>query len=253
MLVRYLGQRLAFAGVALLGVVIVAFLVAHLVPADPLAVVLSDTATKDPRIRAQYMKRWGLDRPLPEQFLYYLANVAHGNLGESFTTRRPVLEDLVQYVPATVELSIAAFAVSVVFGVPLGVWAALRHNRSADHAARFISLVGAASPIFWTGLIALYVFYYLLRWAPGPGRLDPHQVLPPVVTGFLLLDSLIAGAVLTETVFAWPGIGRYAVTAATRLDYPAILGVTLLTGVIYIVVNFIVDLLYGVLDPRIRV
>jgi len=104
MLLHYLRQRLAFAGVALLGVVVVAFLVAHLVPADPLAAVLSDIATKDPSIRAQYMKRWGLDRPLPEQFFYYLANVAHGDLGESFTTRQPVLRDLAQYLPATIEL-----------------------------------------------------------------------------------------------------------------------------------------------------
>jgi len=337
MFFRYLGHRLAFAGVAFLGVIVVAFLVAHMVPADPLAVVLSDQATKDPSIRAAYMKRWGLDRPLPEQFLVYLANVAHGDLGESFTTRRPVLRDLAQFLPATIELACAALVVSLVFGVPLGVWAAVRHNRSADHAARLLSLVGAASPIFWTGLIALYVFYYLLRWAPGPGQVDPRQALPPAVTGFLLVDSLIAGradvflsalahlilpalvlgwfimgliarttrsallevlkadfvrtarakgledrrvvgfhalrnalipvltvtglafasllsgAVLTETVFAWPGIGRYAVTAATRLDYPAILGVTMLTAVIYITVNLIVDLLYGALDPRIRI
>ncbi len=337
MFLRYLGQRFAFAGVALFGAILVAFLVAHLVPADPLALVLSDTATKDPSIRATYMKRWGLDRPLPEQFLFYLANVATGDLGESFTTRRPVLRDLAQFLPATIELSFAAFAVSVVFGVPLGIWAALRHNRLADHAARLISLVGAASPIFWTGLIALYVFYFVLRWVPGPGQLDPHLARPPAVTGFLIVDTLIAGrgdafvsalghiilpalvlgwfimgltarttrssllevlkadylrtarakglgerrviglhalrnalipvltvtglafasllsgAVLTETVFAWPGIGRYAVTAATRLDYPAILGVTLLTAVIYISVNFVVDVLYGVLDPRIRV
>ena len=337
MFFRYLGHRVAFAGVAFLGVIVVAFLVAHMVPADPLAVVLSDQATKDPSIRAAYMKRWGLDRPLPEQFLVYLANVAHGDLGESFTTRRPVLRDLAQFLPATIELAGAALVVSLIFGVPLGVWAAVRHNRSADHAARLLSLVGAASPIFWTGLIALYVFYYLLRWAPGPGQVDPRQALPPAVTGFLIADSLIAGradvflsalahlvlpalvlgwfimgliarttrsallevlkadfvrtarakgledrrvvgfhalrnalipvltvtglafasllsgAVLTETVFAWPGIGRYAVTAATRLDYPAILGVTMLTAVIYITVNLIVDLLYGALDPRIRI
>jgi peptide/nickel transport system permease protein len=337
MFFRYLGQRLAFAGIAFLGVIVVAFLVAHMVPADPLAVVLSDQATKDPSIRAAYMKRWGLDQPLPQQFLVYLANVAHGDLGESFTTRRPVLHDLAQFLPATIELAFAALVVSLVFGVPLGVWAAVRHNRSADHAARILSLIGAASPIFWTGLIALYVFYYLLRWAPGPGQVDPRQALPPAVTGFLVVDSVIAGrvdvflsalahlvlpalvlgwfimgliarttrsallevlkadfvrtarakgledrrvvgfhalrnalipvltvtglafasllsgAVLTETVFAWPGIGRYAVTAATRLDYPAILGVTMLTAIIYITVNLIVDLLYGALDPRIRI
>jgi peptide/nickel transport system permease protein len=337
MLVTYLGRRLALAATALFGVVLTAFLVAHMVPADPLATVLSDQATKDPSVRAAYVKRWGLDRSLPEQFFAYLANVAQGDLGESFTTRRPVLQDLRQFLPATVELAVAALLVSVGVGVPLGVWAAIRHDRAADHAARAISLVGAASPIFWTGLIALYLFYYVLEWAPGPGRLDSHLTLPPRVTGFLLVDSLVAGnaelfrsalshlvlpagvlgwfitgiiarttrasllevlaadyvrtarakglregvvvglhalrnalipvvtviglafasllsgAVLTETVFAWPGIGRYAVTASTRLDYPAILGVTMLTAVIYIAVNLVVDLLYGVLDPRIRV
>jgi peptide/nickel transport system permease protein len=337
MLVTYLGRRLALAATALFGVVLTAFLVAHMVPADPLATVLSDQATKDPSVRAAYVKRWGLDRSLPEQFFAYLANVAQGDLGESFTTRRPVLQDLRQFLPATVELAVAALLVSVAVGVPLGVWAAIRHDRAADHAARAISLVGAASPIFWTGLIALYLFYYVLEWAPGPGRLDSHLTLPPRVTGFLLVDSLVAGnaelfrsalshlvlpagvlgwfitgiiarttrasllevlaadyvrtarakglregvvvglhalrnalipvvtviglafasllsgAVLTETVFAWPGIGRYAVTASTRLDYPAILGVTMLTAVIYIAVNLVVDLLYGVLDPRIRV
>jgi peptide/nickel transport system permease protein len=225
----------------------------------------------------------------------------------------------------------------VVVGVPLGIWAALRHNRAADHLVRLVSLIGAASPIFWTGLIALHVFYYRLEWTPGPGRLDTHLELPAARTGFLLVDSLVAGrpdlfesglrhlilpalilgwfvtgivartmraallevlsadyvrtarakgvgetavvglhavrnalipvvtvtglnfasllsgAVLTETVFAWPGIGRYAVVASTRLDYPAILGVTMLTAVIYITVNLLVDVLYGVLDPRIRV
>lgn len=337
MLLAYLRRRLALAMVALFGVVVVAFLVAHMVPADPLEVVLSDQATKDPAIREAYRKRWGLDRSVPEQFLAYLGNVLRGDLGESFTTRRPVLRDLAQFVPATIELSLAALAVSVAFGVPLGVGAAVRHNRAADHAARIVSLVGAASPIFWTGLIALYVFYYALGWAPGPGRVDTHLTLPPPVTGFLLLDSLVlgdlelfrsalrhlvlpalvlgwfilgivarttraallevlaadyvrtarakglgeglvigvhalrnalipvvtviglnfasllSGAVLTETVFAWPGIGRYAVTASIRLDYPAILGVTMLTAVIYIAVNLLVDLVYGVLDPRIRV
>ncbi|HLE43323.1 MAG TPA: ABC transporter permease [Methylomirabilota bacterium] len=337
MLLTYLARRLVLAAVALFGVVVVAFLVAHMVPADPLAVVLSEQATKDPAIREAYMKRWGLDRSVPEQFVAYLTNVLRGDLGESFTTRRPVLRDLQQFIPATIELSLAALLVSALFGVPLGVGAAVRHNRAVDHVARIVSLVGAASPIFWTGLLALYLFYYVLEWTPGPGRLDTHLTLPPVVTGFVLVDSLLSGdlelfrsavrhlvlpalvlgwfimgivarttrsallevlaadyvrtarakglgegvvvglhalrnalipvitvtglnfasllsgAVLTETVFAWPGIGRYAVTASTRLDYPAILGVTMVTAVIYITVNLVVDILYGVLDPRIRV
>src|SRR5262245_33053909 len=121
MLLRYIGRRLSLALIALFGVILVAFLIAHMVPADPLAMVLSETATKDPTVRAMYMRRWGLDRPLPEQFVVYLANVLHGDLGESFTTRRPVLRDLRQFLPATIELSVAAILVSVVFGVPLGV------------------------------------------------------------------------------------------------------------------------------------
>ncbi|HEX2500333.1 MAG TPA: ABC transporter permease [Methylomirabilota bacterium] len=337
MLLSYLARRLGLALIALFGVVVVAFLVAHMVPADPLAAVLSEHATKDPAIREAYMKRWGLDRPVPEQFVRYLANVLRGDLGESFTTRRPVVQDLRQFLPGTVELAMAALVVSVVFGVPLGIWAAVRHNSWVDHLTRVLSLVGAASPIFWTGLIALHIFYYRLEWAPGPGRLDTHLQMPVAVTGFTLVDSLIAGdgerfasalrhtilpalvlgwfimgivsrtmraallevlaadyvrtarakglgeavvvgghalrnalipvvtvtglnfasllsgAVLTETVFAWPGIGRYAVTAAVRLDYPAILGVTMITAIVYLAVNFLVDVLYGVLDPRIRV
>ncbi len=337
MLLSYLTRRLGLAMIALFGVVVVAFLVAHMVPADPLAAVLSEHATKDPAIREAYMKRWGLDRPVHEQFVRYLANVLRGDLGESFTTRRPVVQDLRQFLPGTVELAMAALVVSVVFGVPLGIWAALRHNSWVDHLTRVLSLVGAASPIFWTGLIALHIFYYRLEWAPGPGRLDTHLQMPVAVTGFTLVDTLLAGdmerfasalrhtilpalvlgwfimgivsrtmraallevlaadyvrtarakglgeavvvgghalrnalipvvtvtglnfasllsgAVLTETVFAWPGIGRYAVTAAVRLDYPAILGVTMITAIVYLAVNFLVDVLYGVLDPRIRV
>lgn len=337
MLITYLAQRLGLTIVAFIGVVVVAFLVAHMVPADPLASVLSEQATKDPAVREAYMKRWGLDRPVPEQFLRYLANVARGDLGESFTTRRPVVQDLRQFVPGTLELAVAALTVSVVFGVPLGIWAALRHNGWVDHGARVVSLVGAAAPIFWTALIVLHVFYYRLEWAPGPGRLDTHLQLPPVVTGFVVVDSLLAGdrerfisalrhtvlpalvlgwfilgivsrttraallevldadyvrtarakglaerlvvgvhalrnamipvvtvtalnfasvlsgAVLTETVFSWPGIGRYAVTAAVRLDYPAILGVTMVTAFAYLLVNFVADIVYGILDPRIRV
>jgi peptide/nickel transport system permease protein len=338
MLLRYVARRLSLALIALFGVVLVAFLIAHTIPADPLAMVISEMASKDPAIRAMYMRRWGLDRPLPEQFAVYVANVLRGDLGESFTTRRPVLQDLKQFLPATVELSVAAILISVVFGVPLGVAAALYRNRAVDHVTRIVSLVGSASPIFWTGLVALYVFYYLLELAPGPGRLDSHLTVPRGgATGFLLVDTLVAGqwevlasalrhlvlpacvlgwfvmgivaritrsallevldtdyvrtarakglsegfvvglhalrnalipvvtitglnfagvlsgAVLTETVFSWPGIGRYVVNASTRLDYPAILGVTMLTAVIYILVNLAVDLLYGLLDPRIRV
>ena len=120
MFLTYLTRRLALSIIALFGVVVVAFLIAHMVPADPLAAVLSDQATKDPAVREAYMKRWGLDRPVPEQFVRYLANVLRGDLGESFTTRRPVLQDLKQFLPGTVELAVTALVVSLLFGVPLG-------------------------------------------------------------------------------------------------------------------------------------
>ena len=155
MLLAYLGRRLALAVLALFGVIVVAFSVAHMVPADPLATVLSDQATKDPSIRAAYMKRWGLDRSLPEQFTVYLANVLRGDLGESFTTRRPVLRDLAQFLPATIELALAALVVSIAVGVPLGAWAAVRHNRWADHAARLVN--GESDPV-------------RARRVPGPRR-----------------------------------------------------------------------------------
>src|SRR4029453_6754050 len=142
MLLTYLGRRLILAVVALFGVILTAFLIAHSVPADPLAMVLSEQATKDPTIRAAFIKRWGLDRSLPEQFITYLTNVLHGDLGESFTTRHPVLQDLKQFLPATIELSFAALAVAVGVGIPLGVWAAVRHNHVADHVARAVSLGG---------------------------------------------------------------------------------------------------------------
>jgi peptide/nickel transport system permease protein len=283
------------------------------------------------------VKRWGLDRSLPEQLAHYLVNVLHGDLGESFTTRRPVLRDLAQHLPATIELAAGALVISVGIGVPLGVAAAVRRDRATDHLTRVVALLGTASPIFWTGLVALYVFYYRLEWTPGPGRIATHLQMPPAATGFVVVDgllagqpevawsglrhlvlpaavlgwfimgliarttraamlevlsadyvrtarakglaettvvglhalrnalipvvtvtglafaSLLSGAVLTETVFSWPGIGRYAVTASTNLDYPAILGVTIVTAVFYIGINLVVDLLYGVLDPRIRV
>jgi len=337
MLVQFIVKRLFLSVPMLIGVTLVTFVVSHLIPADPLTAVLPERAANNPDIVAMYRARWGLDRPLPEQYLLYLRNLLHGDLGESYTTRRPVGTDLRLFFPATVELALAAMLYAVVVGIALGVISAVWSDRLADHLARIIALIGVSVPVFWLGLIALQVFYAQLRILPGPGRLDTRLTAPPFRTGLYTIDSLLAGrldlffnalahlilpgivlgsyamgiiarmtrssllevlsldyirtarakgvserrvvlghalrnamiptvtvvgltfgsllagAVLTETIFAWPGIGRYAVQAATNLDLPAVLGVTLLIAVVYVVVNMITDILYGVLDPRIRV
>jgi peptide/nickel transport system permease protein len=271
------------------------------------------------------------------QYVIYVKNLLHGDLGVSISTRRPVADDLKQYFPATIELAVAALLFALFVGVPLGVVAATRRDGPIDHAARGISLVGVATPVFWLGLMALVLFYSRLGWAPGPGQLDADYDPPPTVTGMIVVDSIIAGdtedlanslehlvlpalvlgsytmglvtrmtrsnmvetlsqdyvrtarakglrrraivyrhalrnafiptltllglsfgsllsgAVLTETIFSWQGIGSYATKTASLLDYPAIMGVALVTAMVYIFVNLVVDALYGVLNPQIRV
>jgi peptide/nickel transport system permease protein len=277
-----------------------------------------------------------LDQSLPQQYVTYVWNILHGDLGISISTRRAVTDDLRQYFPATVELSIAALLFAMLVGVPLGVLAATRRDRPLDHVARGLSLVGVATPVFWLGLMLLVLFYSKLGWAPGPGQLDSDYSPPPVHTGLIVIDSIIvgdtddlrnslghlilpaltlgsytmgiitrmtrssmvealsqdyvrtarakgvtrrqivyrhalrnafiptltlvglafgsllSGAVLTETIFSWQGIGLYATKTASLLDYPAIMGVALLTAVVYVFVNLAVDVLYGVLNPQIR-
>ena len=286
---------------------------------------------------AAFRREWGLDRSLPEQYGIYLWNLAHGNFGVSISTRQPVWLDLRQTFPATVELAVVAMAASILAGIPLGVLSAVKRGRLIDHLTRVISLVGVSMPIFWLGLIALVVFYARLGWAPSPGRLSATLGPPPMVTGFLLIDSLLAGrpavardalshlvlpaavlatynlgivtrmmrgsmldvlgedyvrtarakglgegavtlrhaarnalipvitviglsfgrllsgAVIIETVFAWPGLGSYAFRTATSLDFPAIMGVGIVVATIYVLANLLVDLAYALIDPRIQV
>src|SRR5215212_2958651 len=329
---EYVLRRLLLVPPLLLGVTLVAFVLSHSVPADPVAAHLGQSAMLDPQIVAAFKREWGLDRPLHEQYLAYL-----GNLGRSIVSKRPVEEDLAQYLPNTVLLATAATLFAVVLGVPLGVVSAVKRNAPIDHLVRAVALIGVSMPVFWLALVSLFIFYYRLDWMPGPGMLDNRFVAPPSVTGVLPIDALLAGdsgvfwnamhhlilpalvlssfsigliarvtrssmleilgqdymrtarakglverivvtrhalrnaliptitviglaygnqlggAVLTETIFSWPGIGRYAYQAASSLDFPAVMGVTMLIAAIYIGVNLIVDVLYGVLDPRIRV
>ncbi len=329
-------RRLLLVVPMLIGITLITFAVSHLVPVDPIAVIVSEKAMDNPEIVASAVRRWGLDKSLPEQYLVYVWNLTQGDMGISFKTKRPVAQDLAQYLPATVELTLCSLLFALLFGLPLGIIAAIRAGSWADHLARLISLLGASMPPFWSGLIALFLFYYVFQILPGPGRVDTRTVAPATVTGLHLVDTLLvgdwggfidvvrhlilpsiilgwftlalvsrvtrsslldvlgmdyirtargkglrertvilahalrnafiptltvlglafaglmSGAIMTETIFAWPGIGRYVVEASANLDYPAVLGTTLLIAVIYIFVNLTVDILYGVLDPRIR-
>jgi peptide/nickel transport system permease protein len=320
-----------------IGVTLVAFFITNTIPADPILTLLGDkTSTENPAAVALYRHQWGFDQPLPVRYLIYLEHVAHGDLGNSIVTRRPVMQDIRDFWPATAELAIFAIAFAIIVGVPLGVVAAVHHGRIADSLARFIALSGSSIPVFWLALVALQIFYVQLKIAPSVGRLDISLDPPQTITGLYTVDSLLtgnmvdfwnalahlalpsmvlganimglvsrmvrdsllrtlnsdfvrtarskglperrviyvhalrnaliptvtvvgllfaqlmSGAVLTETTFAWPGLGRYLAKAAMGLDFSAIVSVTLLVALIFILVNLVVDIGYGFLDPRIR-
>ncbi len=331
---RYLLGRIASTGLVLVGVSALTFFIAHVVPADPVLVALGEHARED-QIQA-YRRAYGLDRPVAVQYVVYMGRLLQGDLGVSIRTRRPVAEDLREFLPATVELGTVAWVVALLLGLPAGILSAIYKDRLFDHLSRIAALIGASMPVFWLGLLLLGSLYFRLRWFPGPGRLDITISPPTARTGLLLIDTLLAGdgtafgnalrhlmlpgltlglfstavvarmtrsamlevlyqdyvrtarakglpgrrvilwhalrnamiptltiigiafgnllsgAVLTETIFAWPGLGRYATTSAVSLDFPAVVGVTLVAAVIYTLVNLLVDLLYARLDPRVR-
>src|SRR5712692_8467155 len=171
----------------LLGMTVIAFVVSHSVPADPVAAHLGQRSMEDPAIVAAFRAQWGLDRPLPEQYLTYVRNLSRGNLGMSIRTHMPVADDLGRYLPASAELAMIATLVGILLGIPLGVASAVRRNQWIDHVVRGVSLLGVSSPVFWLGLIALYVFYFRLGWLPGPGRLDVRMPEPSHLSGMYTL------------------------------------------------------------------
>src|SRR3981189_3762626 len=175
----------------MLGMTLIAFVVSHSVPADPVAAHLGQRSMEDPTIVAAFRQQWGLDKPLPEQYLTYLKNLGQGNMGVSIRTHMPVAEDLGRYLPASAELAIIATLVGIGLGIPFGVASAVRRNHWLDHIVRAVSLLGVSSPVFWLGLIALYVFYFRLGWLPGPGRVGVGVPAPAHITGMYTVDSLL--------------------------------------------------------------
>jgi len=319
---------------ALLGVVVVSFILTRALPGDP-AVYFAGPAA-DAKSIQQVRESLGLDRPLMEQFFIYFGDLLDGDLGVSISTGQPVLDELSRRLPASLELTLGALLVSLIIAVPMGILAAVRPGSLFDHGCRVFATAGVSLPTFFTGIVLVFVFYYLLGWVPAPvGRLDFAFLPPPSITGFYTLDAVLAGDsdtavaalgqlllpiitlalftlapitrmtrgamlqalssdfirtaraaglpsktvvnryafrnamlpvlttlgmvfsftlganVLVEKVFAWPGIGSFAVDALVVSDYAAVQGFVLSMAVLFVLLNLLIDIAYTLIDPRI--
>jgi ABC-type dipeptide/oligopeptide/nickel transport system permease component len=303
---KYLIRRLLLTIPVLLGVATLVFSLIHFIPGDPAQAMLGEGAA--PEDVAQLRTRLGLDRPLLVQYGSFLQGLAHGDLGVSLRNDQPVLQQILDRMPATAELAFASMAIAVLIALPLGIIAAVWRGTAIDYGAMTLSLVGISVPNFWLGPLLAIVFAVELGWLPVGGRGTlAHLVLPSVTLGAALAailarmtraslleelrepyvlaarakgvsrsravlhhalrNSLIpivtilglqfgvvlTGAVITETIFAWPGIGRLLIQSISFRDYPTVQGCVLLIAVTYVGVNLLTDLTYGFLDPRIRV
>lgn len=318
----------------LLGVILATFLLTRVLPGDPAVFFASNPSMTNSDIEA-LRQSLGLDQSLLQQFLLYLKSMAQGDLGRSFSSGQPVMTEIVNRLPASAELTMMAFAMAIVVAIPLGLLAALRPRSLWDHAARLIATLGVSMPTFVTGILLIYVFYFILGVAPEPiGRLDPFLFEPDRISGFLTIDALVAGDfevffaalkqmilpaltmalfalapltrmtrasmleamgsefirtarasglpkykivmtyafrnamlplittmgmtlsymlganVLVERVFAWPGIGSFAMDSIINLDYAPLQGFMLVMALIFILINLATDLVSAIIDPR---
>ena len=301
----FLFGRLLSALLVVVGVTSLVFFLIHMVPGDPVDVMLGESAT--PSDKEQLRALLGLDQPLFQQWSSYLYAIARLDLGVSMHSHRPIIDLLLERLPATLELAIAALAVTVLIAFPLGILAATHKNTPLDHASMTLSLLGVSIPNFLLGPILILLFAVYLGWLPVSGRESPAALVLPALTlgsGLaailarmiranvleqlaedyirtarakgvgnhalvwrhalknamlpvttllgLQLGNLLAGAVITEVVFSWPGIGQLTIDAIQQRDYPVLQACVLFVSVSYVVVNTLTDILYGVLDPRIN-
>jgi peptide/nickel transport system permease protein len=301
----YLLRRLLLTVPVLLGVTFIIFAMVRLTPGDPAQVIAGEQATRE---TVEAVRRsLGLDQPILVQYVRFLGDLVRGDMGRSTRSQRPVLQELADRFPSTVELTLAGMLVASVIGLGAGVVSATRRNRWPDTLSMVLALGGVSMPVFWLGLMLILLFSVKLGWLPPVGRGSLTQLILPAITlgaasaailarmtrssllevlgqdwvmtarakGLaerfviykhalknamipvvtvmgLQFGTLLSGAVLTETVFAWPGIGRLIVESILARDYPVVQGAVLLTALSFVFVNLVVDLLYSVLDPRIR-
>ena len=191
MLVRLIVRRLFFLVFVLLGLSLITFGLSHIIPGDPARLMAGPRASKS--AVAKIREKYGLDDPLPVQYVNYVQGIFRGDLGTSFTTRRPVLDDLKRYLPATLELGLVAFTLSTLIGIPLGVISSVKRDKLRDHVARFVSISGLALPVFWLAIMAQFIFFGRLGWLPDGARIPIGTDPPPQVTGLYTIDSLLAG------------------------------------------------------------
>jgi ABC-type dipeptide/oligopeptide/nickel transport system permease component len=304
-MIRYISIRLLFALPALWLILTMVFLLAHIVPGDPVAQMLGEGARAEDLTQLRHAL--GLDLPLPVQYGRYLAGVLHGNLGESFRFQQPVLKVVAEHYPATLELAIVALLICALIGIPAGVLAAHKRGERTDHAVGVLTLFGLSVPNFALGPVLILLFSVVLGWLPVSGRGGiSHLILPAFTLGAALaailtrmvrtavieelsadyvrtarskgvsesgvlfrhalrnalipiltilglqFGTLLAGTIVTESIFSWPGIGRLAVQAIGARDYPLLQGCILLIAVSYVFVNLLTDLVYALVDPRVR-
>ncbi|MXN65448.1 ABC transporter permease subunit [Stappia sp. GBMRC 2046] len=333
-MLRFLVGRIGLLIPTFLGVTLVAFSFIRLLPGDPLDLLAGERGI-DPARKAELLHQMGFDRPLWHQYLMYLGDILQGDLGTSFVSKKPVLEEFFTLFPATVELSLCAIFIAVAIGIPAGIFAAVKRGSFFDQTIMGTALVGYSMPIFWWGLLLIIFFSGILQWTPVSGRISLIYFFPQV-TGFMLIDSLLsgqegafksavshlilpsvvlatiplaviarqtrsamlevlgedyvrtarakglapfrviglhalrnalipvittiglqvgvllAGAILTETIFSWPGIGKWLVDSISRRDYFVVQGALLMIAGVVMLVNLIVDVLYGLINPRIR-
>jgi ABC-type dipeptide/oligopeptide/nickel transport system permease component len=304
-MIRFVGRRLLLALPTTLAVATLVFSLIHLIPGDPVLLMLGEGA--QPTDVEELRSRLGLDRPLGEQYGAFVAGLARGDLGRSLHFGEPVSTLVARSYPATFLLAMTAMGVALALALPLGMLAAYRRGGWLDRGARFFSLLGVSVPNFWLGPVAILLFSIHLGWLPVSGRggwrsvvlpaatlglamaalltrlvrsalleelgkpylvtarakgLGPARVavrhalrnaLVPVVTVVgLQFGALLTGAILTETIFGWPGLGRLLIQAIRLRDFPLVQGCVLLIAVTYVAVNLLTDLVYAWLDPRIR-
>jgi len=333
-LFQFVARRLALLLLVVPAVTLVTFILARAGPGDPIAFLAGPTANE--ATRAALREAWGLDEPLPMQYLIYMGRLAQGDLGTSFRTGRSVAADLRTYFPATIELATFAVLLGLPFALLGGILGATRQNSVVDYAVRAGISVGVAMPVFWFGILLTMLFSAWLNWLPALGRLSITTSIPPEVTGLYVIDALLArqwstaadalrhlilpgaalaitvvtpvarivrtsmlqalrqdyvrtatakglrrrsvvfghafrnallpvvtaiglvyglllgGAVVTESVFSWPGVGDYIARSILSLDFQPVLSFTLISALLYVFINLLVDLLYVALDPRVR-
>ncbi len=320
---------------ALIGIVVITFILSRVLPGDPAIVMAGEQATDD--VIAKIRMDMGLDKPLVVQFFSYVGQLFQGNLGFAYHTGHTVLSDFGTRFPATIELTLASVIIAICVAIPVGIIAATRKESFIDHISRVFSLIGACVPIFWLGLLFIYIFYSILGWAPAPmGRISGDLNPPTHITGLYVIDSLmtgdmvalksslahlllpaiclstgtmaivarmtrssmlevigqdyvrtarakglsetavvgkhslinaliptltvlglqfgglLGGAVITETIFSWPGVGGYVTDSILAADYAPIQAFTLVSAILFSFINLAVDLVYGLIDPRIR-